>query len=88
MRAYRNVNVSASRFRVLIDPRCSIGLIDVKNMVFTECVPVPFSCFYGPGMHLMRAHRNVNVCASPFRVPIELGRSTGPIDVENMVFTK
>ena len=86
MRAHVHVNVSVSPFRIPVEQGCSIGPIDVENMVFYKmCTGTVFMHFWAR-MHLMRAHIHVNVSASPFRVLIEPGCSIGPIDVENMVF--
>ena len=48
MRAHQNKKVCASLFRVLVEPECSIGPIDVENMVFTKYVWHHFHVFMGP----------------------------------------
>ena len=88
MRAHVHVNVRASPFRVLIESGCSIGPIDVDNVVsYKICTGTVFMHFWAR-MHLMQAHLHVIVSASPFHVLIEPGCSIGPIVVENLVFYK
>ena len=86
IRAHIHDNVKASPFRVPIEPGCSIGPIDVENMVFYKmCTGTVFMHFWAH-MHLLRVHVHVNVSASLFRILIEPRCSRGRIDVENMVF--
>ena len=88
MRVHVQVDVSASPFRVPIEPGSSTRPIYVENMFFLQNVYMHrFHAFMGPYAFNVGPH-NVNVSPSPFHVPIEPRCSIGPIDVENMVFTK
>ena len=85
MRAHIHNNVSASRFdrTVMLHRTNRCG----KHGFYKTCTGTIFMHLWAR-MHLMWPHINVNVSVSPFHVLIEPGCSTGPIDVENMVFYK